>query len=135
MRIIGLDWGSVRVGIAMSDEEQKMAFPLQHTLESPKAIDDIQNLVDEYGVEEIVMGMPVSLKGTPTESTEKAKKFAQKLQERLKINVEFVDERFSSVASTAALHEQEIKEAEQRRIKDNIAAALMLQQFLDTKNK
>lgn len=133
MRIIGLDWGTVRVGIAMSDEDQKLAFPLQHTLESAKAIDDIQGLVEEYGVESIVMGMPISLKGTSTESTEKAKKFAQKLQERLKIDIQFVDERFSSVASTTALHEQDIKEAEQRRIKDNIAAALMLQQYLDTK--
>jgi putative holliday junction resolvase len=134
MRIIGLDWGSVRVGIAMSDEDQKLAFPLQHTLESPQAIDEIQSLVDEYQVEKVVMGMPISLKGTATESTEKAKKFAQKLQERLKIGIDFVDERYSSVASTAALREQDIKEEEQRRIKDNIAAALMLQQYLDTKN-
>jgi putative holliday junction resolvase len=135
MRVIGLDWGTVRIGIAMSDEDQKLAFPLQHTLEASTAIDDIQHMIEEYGVDKVIMGMPVSLKGEDTGSTEKAKKFAQKLQERIKMDVEFIDERFSSVASTHALHEQGVKEEEQRHIKDNIAAALMLQQYLDTKNK
>lgn len=135
MRLIGLDWGTVRVGVAMSDEEQKLAFPLQHTLESASAIDDVQKLTEEYEVEKIVLGLPLSLKGEVTESSSKVRKFADKLKERLKLEVEFVDERFSSVASTQALHEQNVKEAEQRQIKDNIAAALMLQQYLDTKSK
>ena len=135
MRIIGLDWGSVRVGIAMSDEDGKMAFPLQHTLETSTSLEDIQRLKEEYDVGLVVMGMPISLKGQETESTDKAKRFAERLKQKIGIEIEFVDERFSSVASTQALHEQGMKEAEQRHIKDNIAAALMLQQYLDTKNK
>ena len=133
MRLIGLDWGTVRVGVAMTDEEQKMAFPLQQTFESAKAIQEIQKLLDEYEIEKVVIGLPLSLKGEETESSRLTKKFAEKIEDKLKIPVEFIDERFSSVASTQALHDQNIKEAEQRHIKDNVAAALLLQQFIDNK--
>ncbi len=134
MRVIGLDWGTVRIGVAMSDEEQKMAFPLQHPLENKTAIAKVRELVEEYGVEKIVLGIPVSLQSQPTPSTEKAKKFGEKLEKELGIKVDYVDERFSTVASTNTLHDQGIKEKEQRLIKDNIAAALFLQQYLEKKN-
>ena len=133
MRLIGLDWGTVRVGIAMSDEEQKMAFPLQQTIASSTAVDEILKLSEEYDVEKIIIGLPVSLKGEETESAEKTRKFAKKIEDRVHLPIEFVDERFSSVASTQSLHDQNIKEAEQRHIKDNVAAALLLQQFIDNK--
>lgn len=131
MRIIGLDWGTVRVGIAMSDEEKKLAFPLQYTLETKKAIEEIQKLVTEYEVEKIVLGLPLSLSGKETASTKKVRQFGAKLEKILNIKIDYFDERFSTVASTQALHEQEIKEKEQRTIKDNIAAALLLQKYLE----
>jgi putative Holliday junction resolvase len=135
MRILGMDWGSVRVGVAMSDEEQKLAFPLQYSLESKKAIEELKKLIKDYEIEKIVLGLPISLKGTPTDSTIKTKQFAERLEKELAIKIEFVDERFSSVESGKSLQQQEIREKDQRQIKDNIAAALMLQQYLDIKNK
>jgi len=133
MRILGLDWGSVRIGVAMSDEEQRMAFPLQHPIDKKNALEEIRDLVTEYEIRRVVIGLPVSLQGNPTESTEKVKKFGAELEKELELMVDYFDERFSTVASTKSLHDQNIKEKEQRKIKDNIAAALMLQQYLETK--
>src|SRR5688572_16686913 len=134
MRIIGLDWGTVRVGIAMSDEEKRLAFPLQYTLETKKANEEIAKLVKEYQVEKIVIGLPLSLSGKETTSSKKVKQFGNKLEKILNIKIDYFDERFSTVASTHALREQDIKEKEQRSIKDNIAAALLLQKYLEKKN-
>jgi putative Holliday junction resolvase len=133
-RVIGVDWGSVRVGIAMSDEEGKLAFPLHHTLETKSAIDEIKKLTEEYEVAKIVIGLPLNLQGKVTGSAEKTKKFGEQLSKKTGLPIDYFDERFTSVASTKSLQEQEIKEKDQRQIKDNIAAALLLQQYLE-KNK
>jgi putative Holliday junction resolvase len=135
MRVIGLDWGTVRVGVAMSDEEAKLAFPLQHTLEAQTAIKDIVKMIEEYQVSKIVLGLPVSMQGSETDSTVRTKKFAEKLSAEVKIPIETVDERLSSVASAQALHQQGLATKDHKAVKDNIAAALMLQQYLDIKNK
>ena len=132
-RLIGVDWGTVRVGVAMSDEERIMAFPLQHPLDTKTAVDDIRKLSKEYGIEKIIMGLPLSLQGKEGESAEKARKFGTQLAKKTGLEVEYVDERFSSVGSTQALHDQDIREKDQRQIKDNIAAALLLQQYLEKK--
>ncbi len=133
MRAIGLDWGTVRVGIAMTDEEQTMAFPLQHPLETKEAIKQIQKLSEEYTVEKIIMGLPLSLSGEEGSSAKKAKDFGEKITKNTGLEVIYIDERFSTTASTKALQQQDIKEKEGREVKDNIAAALLLQQYLDNK--
>jgi len=132
MRIIGLDWGTVRVGVAMSDEEGKLAFPLQHTLDGKTAPEDIRKLAEEYDVGKIVLGLPLNLQGQESDSSRKTRKFADKVKRLTGMEPQFVDERFSSVQSGQALRQQEIKEKDQRQIKDNIAAALMLQNYLDS---
>jgi putative holliday junction resolvase len=134
MRALGLDWGTVRIGVAMSDEGQKLAFPLQHTLATKNALEEIRKLVEEYEVEKIVMGLPLSLSGDETQSTKKVRQFGDRLEKILNIKIDYFDERFSTVASTKSLHDQDIKEKDQRSIKDNIAAALLLQKYLEKKN-
>lgn len=130
---MSVDWGTVRVGVAMTDEEQKLAFPLQHTLETKVAVSEIQKLAGEYEIEKIIIGLPLSLQGEMGESAKKAQKFGEELNKKTGLAVEYVDERFSSVASGKSLQEQQIKEKDQRSIKDNIAAAILLQQYLDKK--
>ncbi|MBX4187754.1 MAG: Holliday junction resolvase RuvX [Candidatus Doudnabacteria bacterium] len=130
-RIIGIDWGTVRVGVAMSDEEAKLSFPLQNPLPTKTAISEVSKLAEEYQVKKIIIGLPLSLSGEEGESAEKTKKFGSEISKQTGIEVEYMDERFSSVASSKALAAQDIKEKDQREIKDNIAAALMLQQYLE----
>lgn len=133
MRILALDWGEVRVGAAISDEEGKIAFPLENPIDSKQAIKEIKKIIQEQGVELVLLGLPKNLAGLDGESAKKLRVFADKLFAETKIPISLIDERFTSTQATKLLHEQGIKEKNQRQIKDNIAAQIMLQQYLDTK--
>jgi putative Holliday junction resolvase len=133
MRILALDWGTVRVGGAISDPDGQFAFALEEALEAKTSIEEIKKLIAEKEVGKIIIGLPKSLGGQDTASTTGAEKFIEKVRQ-LGVEVETVDERFSSVAAGKALGSQGIKEKDQRGMKDNMAAQLMLQQYLDTKN-
>ncbi len=132
MRILALDWGTVRVGGAISDPEGKFAFPLDRFIESKTAIAEIKKIIEDQEVEKVLVGLPKGLKGQATASTAQAEEFIKTLQSQIDPPVEVLDERFSSVAAGKALQTQGVSAKEQRDIKDNIAAQLMLQQYLDT---
>jgi len=132
VRILTLDWGTVRIGVAISDPDNIIAFPLDRHVESKTAIDEIKKIISELKVEKVLIGMPRGLAGNSTESTKKVEKFASDLQNQIGPLIEFLDERFSSVAANKALKEEGMSEKEQRGIKDNIAAQLMLQSYLDS---
>ena len=133
MRILALDWGSVRVGGAISDVEGKFAFPLDKFFQSKTAADEIKKLVIEQEVEKIILGNPKALSGKESKSQEKVFEFAESLKKQIQIPIEMLDERFSSVAATSALHEQGLSEKKQRDIKDNMTAQLLLQSYLDSR--
>ncbi|HTL39724.1 MAG TPA: Holliday junction resolvase RuvX [Methylomirabilota bacterium] len=133
MRILALDWGTVRIGAAVSDPDGKIAFPLDHFIESQKATSEIKKIISELQVDKIVVGMPKGLSGQSTQSTESVKDFISKLQQQVSAQFEVLDERFSSVAAGKTLASDGMPEKDQRSIKDNIAAQIMLQQYLDTK--
>lgn len=132
MRTLGLDWGEVRVGAAISDPDGKIAFPLEKVLDATEAPDEIKNIVIDLGVEKIIIGMPKNLSGQETPSTKKVEEFVKNLKERVACKLEMVDERFTSVEAGKKLSDSGMNEQKQRIIKDNIAAQIMLQQYLDT---
>ena len=131
MRVLALDWGSVRIGAALSDEGGSIAFPLQGILDSKSAISEIKKLVDEKNVEKIIVGHPKNLNGEVGASGEKTVEFVNDLKKVVVVPIVLIDERFSSVEATNTLAEQGMNEKNQRQIKDNIAAQLILQQYLD----
>jgi putative holliday junction resolvase len=133
MRILSLDWGEVRIGAAISDPDGKIAFPLDHVIQTKQAFEEIKKLIAEKSVAKIVIGNPKNLKGEESASSEKVAGFVQKLIEITNSPIELLDERFTSVQAQKILQEQGISEKDQRAIKDNIAAQIMLQQYLDTK--
>ncbi|HEV8601256.1 MAG TPA: Holliday junction resolvase RuvX [Patescibacteria group bacterium] len=133
MRILALDWGTKRVGLAVSDEGGKIAFALDKPIDSKGAISEIKQLVQKLEVGLILIGLPKNLKGEEASSAKKLKSFADDLLKAIGIPLNFIDERFTSVEAGKKLDEQGIREKDQRGIKDNIAAQLMLQQYLDTK--
>ncbi len=135
MRILALDWGEVRIGAAVSDEEGKIAFPLDKVIAAGKAIEEIKKIIDELKVGKVLIGDPKSLSGKENASTGKTSEFTEKLKLEISIPIERIDERFSSVAAGNALDEQGLSAKQQREIKDNIAAQLMLQQYLDMNKK
>ncbi|MBI2356288.1 MAG: Holliday junction resolvase RuvX [Candidatus Doudnabacteria bacterium] len=131
MRILALDWGSKRIGAAISDEQQKIAFPFEKVIETKNAVEEIKKITGEFGVEKVLIGLPTGLKGQATASTEKAKEFIIKLKAETSQPVELLDERLSSVAAQKILTQQGVSQKNQREIKDNIAAQTLLQNYLD----
>jgi putative Holliday junction resolvase len=135
MRVLALDWGTVRIGAAISDPEGKFAFALEKFIDSKEAIEEIKKIVTDLEVEKIILGSPKALSGQDSQSSKKVLDFQESLKLHIHIPIDLLDERFSSVAAGKALRAQGVSEKKQRAVKDNVAAQLMLQQYLDTHNK
>ena len=122
MKILGIDYGTKRVGLAISDESQTLAREL--SILSPKEFwEQIQQLVADEDVELVVLGLPLNMSGEPTQSTEAAQEFSVKLHKLIKVPVEFMDERLSSVMA-------EHMPGGRTNI-DSLAAQIILQNYLD----
>ncbi|HEX5429637.1 MAG TPA: Holliday junction resolvase RuvX [Patescibacteria group bacterium] len=134
MRILALDWGTVRIGAAISDPEGKIAFALDEPILAKSAIVEIKKLVTEQDIEKILIGLPKSLAGSATPSSEAAQKFGQRIDQETNCEIQYIDERLSSVAAIRTLNRQGVSARDQRGQVDNIAAQALLQAFLDTKN-
>ncbi len=133
-RILGVDYGSRRIGIALSDPLLTIATPLTVVENSPAAFGEIRRLADEYDVERIVVGMPFTLKGEKGRAAVDVDLFVRRLQEETGRQVVLQDERFTS--STAretmiAMGVPKMRRREKSRI-DASAAALILQGYLDS---
>lgn len=135
MRILGLDIGSKRIGVAISDELGLTAQGLETVMcTNPDA--DVQRLSDiahQYGVEEIVVGMPYNMNGTAGPQVEKVRRLVSRLEEAVDVPVREWDERLSSVAAERALLEADLSRAKRRKLMDKVAAVIILQGYLDKK--
>jgi putative Holliday junction resolvase len=133
MRILGLDVGDRRIGVALSDPEGILAQALT-VLERKSEAADIEvlaSLVEKYEVEGIVVGMPLSLDSSIGKQAEKVLSFSKKLSQRVAIPVETWDERLSTVATERLLRDANMKRGERKKHRDAIAAAIILQGYLE----
>lgn len=139
MRIMGLDFGSKTVGVAVSDSllftaqgleiiRRKEENKLRQTLAR------IEELIQEYEVEEIVLGLPKNMNATEGIRVELTNEFRDKLERRTGLPVHMWDERLTTVAADKAMIEAGIRRENRRDYVDKIAAALILQGFLDRRN-
>lgn len=131
-RVIGLDPGTVRIGLALSDGLRLAAHA--HVVLDANARDlmeAIEAIVDEYGVTVGVVGLPTSLDGSDTPSTAVARSFAERVDAALDIPIVLYDERFSSKIAERALLSADTSRAKRKQSIDRVAAAVMLQGFLD----
>jgi putative Holliday junction resolvase len=135
MKILGLDLGSKTIGVAISDDlfltAQVLTSIKRTTLEKDLAV--IVSLVDEYGVEEIVVGLPINMDGSSGESARKAESFIDKLRETLPIRIIPWDERLSTVAAERILLEGDLSRKKRRKVIDRLSAAIILQGYLDSR--
>jgi putative holliday junction resolvase len=135
-RIIGVDYGARRVGLALSDPSATIAQPLTVlTRRSGKRppVQAVAQLAAEHDVAHIVIGLPLTLAGDESEWTAEVREFGRKLGERTGLGVTFADERFTSVAAERAVRSLGLTRTERHR-KDRIdaaAAVLILQAYLD----
>ncbi|HYE22442.1 MAG TPA: Holliday junction resolvase RuvX [Verrucomicrobiae bacterium] len=133
MRFLALDWGTVRVGVAVSDPDGKIAFPFERSLKSSEAINEIKKICGELEIDKILLGIPKTLSGGSSASTDKAQSFKKKIELEVGIPVDMLDERFSSIHASKLLKQQGIDTKNQKQILDNVAAQVMLQEFLNKK--
>jgi len=132
--MMALDVGEVRMGVAISDPLHLIAQPFGFLAAGnrKKCLEEVARIVLERKVGRIVVGHPTSMQGRRTQSTEKAEDFAQALRKRLPdVPVELWDERLTTVEALSVLREGNVKGKKQRQKVDQVAAALILQSYLD----
>jgi putative Holliday junction resolvase len=133
MRVLGLDVGDRRIGVALSDETGLLASPLP-TLErvgprkDPKAI---AALARAHGVAEIVVGLPRNLDGTIGPQAQKVQAFAEAVAAAAGLPVRFQDERLTTVEAEQILSERNVPWQRRKDLVDQVAAVLILQEYLD----
>jgi putative Holliday junction resolvase len=133
VRLLGLDVGDVRIGVALSDETATIAsgLPTLTRVGPRKDVKAVAALVREHGVEEVVVGLPRRLDGTVGPQAEKVQAFAADLRSSLRLPVHEWDERFTSVEATRTLIEGGVRRRDRKHSVDKVAAVLILQGFLD----
>jgi putative Holliday junction resolvase len=133
MRIVGLDVGERRIGVAVADEGVRVALPVAvvERSELPADLDAIARLVQEQGAEAVVIGLPISLDGSLGSQAEAVKAFGQDLAARLSLPIEYWDERLSSVEAQRRLASAGHRGPKAKARLDAAAAAIVLQSYLD----
>ena len=133
-RILGIDYGDRRVGLAVSDPTHVIAQPLTTIIREGSEAwwDQLAAIIAEQEVETIVVGYPRTLKGTSSRQTEAVDRFITRLQDRESLPIYRYDERLTSVAAKKALVQQGIKTGHRKEMVDRTAAALILQDYLDS---
>jgi putative holliday junction resolvase len=133
-RVLGIDLGSKRIGVAISDADRTVATPLQVVLRTnDRNRDDraLRDLVEEWEVGLVVVGLPLSLDGSVGRAARAAIGEAERLGATLGVPVETYDERLTTVTAHRSLSHQELSAPERRKVVDMVAAAVLLQAWLD----
>lgn len=136
MRIMGLDYGSKTVGVALTDALGITAQPLETiTRDSEKklrrTLARIEQLVKEHEVDEIVIGLPLNMDDSEGERAVKAREFAEKVGARTGLKITMQDERLSTVTAMETLSEMGVKGRDMKTYVDKIAAAYILEDYLN----
>ncbi|HEX6844463.1 MAG TPA: Holliday junction resolvase RuvX [Actinomycetota bacterium] len=134
-RVLGLDLGDVRIGVAISDPERRVAVALGtvHVGRPPGELRAIADLVADHDVTTVVLGDPISLDGTHGPRSALAGEFAGALRSVLSVPVVLQDERLSTVEATRGLREAGVKGRDRRAVVDAAAAVVILQSWLDAR--
>lgn len=128
---LGIDVGTVRVGVAKSDLHGMVATPVETIARGDGDVARVLELLAELEVFELVVGLPIALSGRETPSTNDARSFAQRLANATDIPVRLVDERLSTVSAHAALRQAGKSSKQSRPMIDQVAATIILQHALD----
>ena len=137
IRILGLDLGSKRIGVAISDDMGWTAQPrgTLHRKSDRATVDEVVAMVREQGVQAVVVGHPLNMDGSSGSSARAAEKFAKLLEAAAGVPVHLWDERLSTVAAERVLIEADLSRQKRRRVIDRAAAAYILQGFLDFRSR
>lgn len=132
-RILGIDYGSRRFGLALSDPLKLTAQPFANWSEATEesVVSKIASLIQQHSVELVVVGYPLTLKGQKSRLTSAVERFVSRLVKTVSVPVIFWDERFTSVQAHRIIHDMGKKPGRHKGKVDVLAAVLMLQNYLD----
>ncbi len=136
MRTLGLDMGSKRIGLAISDDQGKFAFPSGklERVGRKRDLEALARLIIEREVGRVVIGIPLHMSGRPSKGAEAAKSFAQDLAAVTGLPVDTIDERLTSVEAERILSAGGRRAKKQREVVDSVAASIILSTYLELQN-
>ena len=132
-RVIGLDVGEARTGVALSDPLGMVASPYEtiQVTSARKDAEAVKAIAEEQGAIRIVVGVPLNMEGEVGPQAKKVLKFVEVLREAVGVEVVTIDERFSTAAADRSLRESGVKGKRRKRVVDQVAAQQILQLYLD----
>lgn len=131
MKLMGIDYGDARIGVAMSDPLCITAQGWGTVRTSPVAVDTIADLAKKECVERIVVGLPKNMDNTEGSSAEKARAFGTELAEKSKLAVVYWDERLTTVAAHGLLSALDVRGKKRKAVVDTVAASLILEGYME----
>ena len=134
MRAVGIDLGEKRIGVAISDSSGNLATPYDvvfRTGNRDQEHQQIRAIVEEVEAEILVIGLPLSLDGSEGKAAQGAREEAKAIAQVLSVPVEMHDERLTTVEAERLLREQGLKGPERRKVVDKVAAAILLQAWME----
>ena len=133
-KVLGLDYGERRIGVAMSDPLCLTAQPHSVLDRTADWAEDLRRICIDAGIVKIVVGLPLSLRGEEGVAAERARDFGRMVADITGLDVEFIDERFTTVQAEQALLDAGLRRRQRRDVRDKVAAAVMLQGYLDRRS-
>lgn len=130
-RLLGVDYGRKRIGLALCDPDRRIASPLETISNNPQMILRLRKLLAENAVVGIVVGLPLHASGEESEMSAEARRFAAWLEEQTPLPVVMWDERYTSAAAESALLESHLTKGQRKARVDRIAAQMLLQTFIE----
>ena len=130
MKILALDFGGRRIGVAAGDSEIGVANARNFLLNDDEIFENLRELVEREGVAKILVGLPLGLSGE-TEQTKLTREFAAKLDSKVAATIELVDERFTSKIAEKNLQTANFDSREQKNLVDSESARIILQEYFD----
>lgn len=132
-KVMGLDFGDVRIGVALSDVSRFLAtgYETYTRKTTEKDLNHLAEVISQNNVKKVVFGLPLNMDGTRGIRVEKTEQFALKLKEKCGVEIDYYDERLSSVSAEDILIEAGVRREKRKELIDKVAATIILQSYLD----
>ncbi len=132
MRILAIDWGEKRIGLSISDPSGILVTPLPFIENKGKdvSLEKIKEIIEEYRVERIVMGIPKDINGELGKKAKNYKKIGEKIEKETGIPLDFFDERYTTQLAERILREHPKKKTKRKKLKDSLSASIILEGYL-----
>lgn len=133
MRVLGLDVGDVRIGIAVSDPTALVASAYKTLVRTSKwkDVEEIRSIIEDLEVDRVVVGLPKNMNNTLGPQGKKVQKFVNALKHNYPLDLVYIDERLTTVSAERILIEADVSRKNRKKVVDQVAATYILQQYLD----